>query len=626
MEIEVEKEDKQNEAKVTDNNQNEEESLENETLNQEENENSQTDKATEKELKSEESKENEGIFNTINNAIVQDLGIEEPNISTDANDLEKRDLQKYNEEEHLNESEMNESDKEMQTREISNNKNQFENNMIKDISENQRQSSKVKKIDKIKNNNEEADHNNHERIGENKNVRSKNNKKSSKEETNETNSEKSETSEIKKQKKDSVKRVDAAKPKKSSKEYSNQSSSKLDDDDEYEYFYEYVEEEEEEEEGKESENDNEKARERNRDDTGVMITAVKEAKSPDNVSVTTGRSNRSRRTNQNPYEKATLHLTSGYSEDEINVKLDRYLRTKKLPPIECREDVAQVGRQRVMDLLVKEDYDKADKLKTALEILIQDIESRNMGTYEEEMNRDLKGKLDNAHWQQVEISEKYKNRFGEFEFLKAQSKEILQQRHEAEIRMFNEKWEKPETFIPFSKPSVRLVKLREMQKNQAFTLDFAEAKKIKAQADALQKEEMQMAKKRAATAMGNEYQALMEKHQREFDFWNQNWERKRFQIETEKSTEERANSNLQKQLTLRLNSPKFPKKKAVILPIPTARSVSSSLGMLSVTTRSTRTEYKNRPSTTRFDLRPTEIRSIVKPKLPKQTSMSATIS
>ncbi|OHT02006.1 hypothetical protein TRFO_31028 [Tritrichomonas foetus] len=322
----------------------------------------------------------------------------------------------------------------------------------------------------------------------------------------------------------------------------------------------------------------------------------------------------------------TTQFTSNYSEEELEKALDNYLSTKNLPPKEARADVALVAKQRAMNLMVNQEYDKANQVKLALERLINNIQTADRNYDEDEITQDLNNKLELAISQQQAINEKYKTRMMEFDLLKQHSYESLQQRHNAELQAFNEKWEKPETLLPYQKASTKLLQLRRMQKNQAMTMDFVQAKQLKLKADKLQKEETLIAKQKAAEAMKNEYKCLIERQQREIQLWNQNWDRKKTTLEAEKSSEENANFNLKKQLTTRLNGPKIPKKQSVTFPITSSRNLGSSFGMYSGKTRTMMNEYRYRPEPAKLDLRPAEVKAIFRPRMISPRKLAATFS
>ena len=147
-----------------------------------------------------------------------------------------------------------------------------------------------------------------------------------------------------------------------------------------------------------------------------------------------------------------------------------------------------------------------------------------------------------------------------------------------------------------------------MQKAYAISHDFTNAKIMKMKAESLQKIETLDAQKRALAAMKNEYEQLLEKHRKEDEAGEMNWQRKLETLEMEKKAALKANENLEKQLTLKIEGPKREKRKSVILPIIERRETIFTNRM-----RKKYAEYKKCPEKMRLDVR-MDSQNIIKPK------------
>jgi hypothetical protein len=91
----------------------------------------------------------------------------------------------------------------------------------------------------------------------------------------------------------------------------------------------------------------------------------------------------------------------------------------------------------------------------------------------------------------------------------------IQARHREDIKRFEAKWADPHYLLTFNKASPRLIFLRNNERNMALFRQFERAKKIKAEADRLEKEEAYEAQKRAIAAMKLDFQTMIEKQKRE---------------------------------------------------------------------------------------------------------------
>lgn len=356
----------------------------------------------------------------------------------------------------------------------------------------------------------------------------------------------------------------------------------------------------------------------------VMITGVATPKTEIDEENNNNNLNKSKKTNKSK-NKTKINDNNGYTEEDIEKELTKYLKTKKLPDQSILEDVASLARQKTLQMMIDEEYDNAYKMKEAAEQLSINFKDGKRIYMEKEMNEIIESRITEANQQQKDINYKYKDKIEEFEKLQKLSKEKLLEKHQNEIYHFYEEWEDEKKLLPYLKQSPQLLQLRQMQKTQAFAMNFEQAKQLKKAADKLQKDETQTAKLNASNAMKTEYDALIKQQQIEVDSWNQNWERKRQIIEMEKKQEEEANENLRNQLNYKLKGKKMPKRQTVMLPIN-----SNQRGSLTLVTRtnvkSKMIEYKTKTAAARLDLRPAEVKAIVKPKLKSPRKFSSSLS
>lgn len=299
----------------------------------------------------------------------------------------------------------------------------------------------------------------------------------------------------------------------------------------------------------------------------------------------------------------------------VKKELEKFMKTHKLPSKEYRVGVAIMAREKALELMASEDFQKAHDYKTAAENLTEIIKENEQNMDEQEITDDIRIRIEYANHEQKEIDTKYKDMIDNFEKLRQESHDRMIERHNDEMNHLIQSWDNERKLYPYSKQSKTLLQLRRMQKSQAITMNFVGAKQMKLEADRLQKEETLSAKLNASKAMKAECDALLEKQKKEIESWTVNWDRKRSKLEMDKQVEETANLNLRNQLTVKLTGKKIVKKQSVLFPAITTRSTGQSTTSLTSRARSVMFDYRSKPDAARLDLRSAEIKAIVKPKL-----------
>ena len=117
--------------------------------------------------------------------------------------------------------------------------------------------------------------------------------------------------------------------------------------------------------------------------------------------------------------------------------------------------------------------------------------------------------------------------------------------------------------------------------------------------------------------MRNEYEALMERQEKDVASWEDHWNRKRKTIESERDADLEANTNLRKQLTNRIAAPKMPKRAQVLFPIH-ARGTASQTGFYSARTRSVMADYRGQTEPMRLELKTSDVLALMNKKIRKK--------
>jgi hypothetical protein len=93
--------------------------------------------------------------------------------------------------------------------------------------------------------------------------------------------------------------------------------------------------------------------------------------------------------------------------------------------------------------------------------------------------------------------------------------ENLRQKHNGEIASFENRWADPTHLSQFNKPSPRLILLRTTERRLAILRQFDRAKRLKLEADKLERTELLQAQRRAIDAMKLEYANMESRHERQ---------------------------------------------------------------------------------------------------------------
>jgi hypothetical protein len=254
------------------------------------------------------------------------------------------------------------------------------------------------------------------------------------------------------------------------------------------------------------------------------------------------------------------------------------------------------------------DYRTAERLHGAVCALSELEKAASRWTDDVCRADSLRARLAAAEARRKALEERWRAALAALAEQRQQSLASVKQRHEADVREFRARWDEPATLLPFQKPSVALLQVRRMQKAFALANEFADARVMRASGERICKEEVEGATKRAALAMASEYDAIVERHEREMDVWAQYWERKKAELELERDAELEVNANLRKTLGARIAEPAIGKRPHV----PVGQGSASA--MLTNRTRQMIVDYRVQSEATPLDVRPASVRKVVRLK------------
>jgi hypothetical protein len=161
------------------------------------------------------------------------------------------------------------------------------------------------------------------------------------------------------------------------------------------------------------------------------------------------------------------------------------------------------------------DYDRAEEQDRILRLLQTSIQ-----TAEQKRSEDSSIDRLYARWQQLEklqqeITEKWDVKLRELTETNDEEQFLLQAQQSQEIEHFIAKWKDPAFLRPFTKPTQKLLQLREQERHMGLSRMYAQAKETKAVADKLQRDETQAAQGRINAQMTAERQKISARHERE---------------------------------------------------------------------------------------------------------------
>jgi hypothetical protein len=296
-----------------------------------------------------------------------------------------------------------------------------------------------------------------------------------------------------------------------------------------------------------------------------------------------------------------------FSEEQLDAAIKTFTRTRILPDASIRPHLIDYARKATQAAIVAEDYDTAETMDWVIEALARACHGDRRTSAANADVQNLRQRLETAEQAQRELTDHWDGAILQCREKAERSRDAIRGLHEAELRALEGGWNRPGAMAPFAKPSSRLLQLRKMQKVHAVAHRFAEAKRLKLQAEQLQIEESLLAQQRAAEAMRMEYQTLLEAQQRELQCDEQNWARKAATLETEREKVMDANEKLRKQLTAKVANKRMPRRLQVLQPMVGAETPHGK------TSTNGFSEYKRPPDKTRLEFK-VDPKNIVRPK------------
>lgn len=204
-------------------------------------------------------------------------------------------------------------------------------------------------------------------------------------------------------------------------------------------------------------------------------------------------------------------------ERSVDYWIDKFISKGEVPPIHMKKKVYQEIMRKKADAMESRDYLEAGKYAKAESDLYTYFKTEKLKNYP------LKGP--NGYYSSPEeLKARLKRINAEYDrkknsYLEIRKNQIydVKEKQEQEEQNFSEYWKNPKNLSEFSKPSGRLLQLRNIEFKKALLNDFEGAASMKKYADEVEKQETKLAQQRAERAMRNAYRMMSKRHETEVD-------------------------------------------------------------------------------------------------------------
>jgi hypothetical protein len=200
---------------------------------------------------------------------------------------------------------------------------------------------------------------------------------------------------------------------------------------------------------------------------------------------------------------------------ELDSAIEALLVNSILPSPELRPQIAQILETRRVDAIMAGDYDKAEEQDRVSQLLQNAVQAAEQKRSEDLSINRLYDRWQQLQREQQEISERWDAKMREVSAKYEEERTQLEAQQAQEIEFFIGKWKDPAFLRPFTKPTPKLLQLREQERHMGLSRRYGEAKETRAVADRLQREETQAAQARINVQMTAERQKLAGKHDRD---------------------------------------------------------------------------------------------------------------
>jgi hypothetical protein len=259
-----------------------------------------------------------------------------------------------------------------------------------------------------------------------------------------------------------------------------------------------------------------------------------------------------------------IESAPAFSDVELQAAFTAFHEQRTVPPIAMKIDLTQFVHWLISEAIDNEEYDTAEQMENDLRELSVAWQHSDIENLTFIHSQSLESRLEEVRQKQIAIEADWTARIAQAKAKQTEQLEFLEQKHQEERELFEQKCQTPDFLQRFTKPSPQLLSLWRHQKTLALQHDFEGAKDIKARADELQRRETVDAQTRAMNSVRQHYELLLLKQKREIECAKANNLRKIKAMELEMNKAKEAAERLNKQVEIRMKDQRPPLKRSVL--------------------------------------------------------------
>lgn len=206
-----------------------------------------------------------------------------------------------------------------------------------------------------------------------------------------------------------------------------------------------------------------------------------------------------------------------YTDDEIKAAIDEMMKKKQLPDVTYHQPIRDYINREQLKAALEQNYAYAAKLEDQLQTLISLLQVDDSAALDAQRRKELEEKLANATEQHDTAVKYWTERLDQCRADFDEKINQLEEQQNKEVADFESNWNDPNNLTQFTKPSARLLQLRQIEQRYAIAKLFTRAQEIKTQADQLQREETRAARDKAVAAMKMQFSGIEARQKKEMD-------------------------------------------------------------------------------------------------------------
>jgi hypothetical protein len=207
---------------------------------------------------------------------------------------------------------------------------------------------------------------------------------------------------------------------------------------------------------------------------------------------------------------------SEYSGEDLRHLFEEMMKTRRCPKLAATSALRSWIAGELQVAVDQSRYDYGEELREGDRLLVGFMSSDERHVERDKRRQDAVDRCAQVREQLGEAARKWEERIGHWREAQEQRLVELREAQRRELEDFEHDWQDPK-LLQYNKASPRLLGLRKTERRMALFKQFESARRVKEEADALEREELAEAHRRAVAAIQIEYRNLLLKHKREMD-------------------------------------------------------------------------------------------------------------